>query len=480
MTCVPPISALRNRCSRVRTAAPIVPQRRQSRWHGLSHGRPPRSGGVPAIRRHGRRAFATVLALWVVALAVVVIAGVQATGFRQSVAGREAMARARAHWAARGGVEMMIARLAYNTETPDQYDAFRVVDDMAAAATGELDGARYIIAHTAPDGRTLPGPLDAHSRFNINMMTAADLMLLPGMTEDVADAVLDWIDEDDDVRPFGAEIGQYLSLPFPYEPRNAPIRSPMEVELIYGVLPEFVRGQDLNLNNLLDPEEDSGGRFDAGWSGIVTPYSLGGGLTASGQERVDLALATPQELAQRFAVEPDQAEVMIAHAAQPDADMTDFLTRSLTQMLRDQNPGVPSRQLPSIRALTDEQLGLLLDEAGIGLAEPAGPPPGRINLNTVPREVLEYIDGLDPAVADVLIFERDTRAGGLTSLIDLLENPLFSRQRLAQLYPLFDVRSNVYIVTSRGRDSRTGMEVEMIAVLDRSTLPVVIRELQIR
>jgi hypothetical protein len=38
----------------------------------------------------------------------------------------------------------------------------------------------------------------------------------------------------------------------------------------------------------------------------------------------------------------------------------------------------------------------------------------------------------------------------------------------------------VYIVTSRGRDELTGLEVEIVATLDRSTLPVVLREVMVR
>ena len=64
--------------------------------------------------------------------------------------------------------------------------------------------------------------------------------------------------------------------------------------------------------------------------------------------------------------------------------------------------------------------------------------------------------------------------------MDLLKVPSLNRARLARLYPLLTVRSNVYVVTCRGRDLRTGLEVEMIATLDRSALPVVIKDLRVR
>ena len=57
---------------------------------------------------------------------------------------------------------------------------------------------------------------------------------------------------------------------------------------------------------------------------------------------------------------------------------------------------------------------------------------------------------------------------------------LVSEAQFAQLYDVLDVRSNVYICRSLGRDSATGIEIEIIATLDRSTLPVVIREVRVR
>jgi hypothetical protein len=38
----------------------------------------------------------------------------------------------------------------------------------------------------------------------------------------------------------------------------------------------------------------------------------------------------------------------------------------------------------------------------------------------------------------------------------------------------------VYIVTCKGVDERSGLEVEMIATLDATTLPAVIREVRVR
>ena len=67
---------------------------------------------------------------------------------------------------------------------------------------GNLAGVRY-------------GLEDESTRLNVNALVTIDgiaenagrdlLMALPGMTEDVADAILDWMDEDEEPREYGAE-----------------------------------------------------------------------------------------------------------------------------------------------------------------------------------------------------------------------------------------------------------------------------------
>ncbi|MCH7961557.1 MAG: general secretion pathway protein GspK, partial [Planctomycetes bacterium] len=259
--------------------------------------------------------FATIIVLWVVAVTTALLMGLQSTTFRQAAAGREAMARTRAYWAARGGIEATIARLAHDTLNPDPSDPLRVVFDMEDVAEGSYPGASYAISHTDHDVELL-GPEDAHAKIHIATMPADALLLLPYMTEDTADAIVDWMDSDDEVSNFGAEYSQYLQQPYPYLPRNAPIRSLPELELVLGVEPLFVRGEDLNLNGLMDIWEDDGnGQFDREWGEFVTASSVGGGYASSGQPKLNLAEADPGEVAQRTGVSAQQADVIVGWAS---------------------------------------------------------------------------------------------------------------------------------------------------------------------
>ena len=107
------------------------------------------------------------------------------------------------------------------------------------------------------------------------------LMALPGMTEDVADAILDWLDEDEEVRELGAEAEYYNALQTPYSPANGPLLSVEELLLVRGVTPTLLFGADVNRNGMLDPDEQT--RFGVS---VDTPGALGWAayLTVHGAE----------------------------------------------------------------------------------------------------------------------------------------------------------------------------------------------------
>ncbi|HPO93955.1 MAG TPA: helix-hairpin-helix domain-containing protein, partial [Phycisphaerales bacterium] len=134
--------------------------------------------------------------------------------------------------------------------------------------------------------------------------------------------------------------------------------------------------------------------------------------------------------------------------------------------------------------LTRDQLKALLDEAWIG--DPGAPDDpekvntGKININTIDEDTLQYVSRLSTAQIDALIVERQSRQGGFASLTDLLDVPSISRQTIAELYDVFDVRSNTFVVSSRGIDTGTGLQVEVVATISRVRLPVEIRRLTVR
>ncbi len=59
----------------------------------------------------------------------------------------------------------------------------------------------------------------------------------------ITDSILDWVDPDDLVNPFGAESEYYYSLPEPYPAKNGFFDVPEELLLVRGVTPEIYYGR---------------------------------------------------------------------------------------------------------------------------------------------------------------------------------------------------------------------------------------------
>lgn len=429
------------------------------------------------------------LALWVIGLAAVLVLGVQSAGLGQAFGARDSLAEVRARWAAVSGVERMIAILADDLEDPHPTDAYDVYDRMAEAANGAVNRGSYSIEHWE-GGERFDGPADAHARINVARMSSEDLFWLPNMTEDLISRITDWTDADDDVSPLGAELGSYLSAEHPYEPRNGLLQAIEEMELIAGILPMDVREEDWNLNGTLDPNENDGdetyppddadGVLDAGWSGILTVVSSESTYGLSGQPKVRLGLGLGAgELVGRVGITAEQAEVIGQYAGTSGASLETLVNTPLRAL-----PGLTGQPIdPQAQPITDEQLGLLLEEAAIDgeWLDLAGPRlPGRLNLNTVSEDTLAYAPGVTSSIADILVRERAGRPLGFRTVADLLEVPGLTRGRVQELVQAFGFRSSVFVIRSVGVDEASGMRVELITTVDRSRLPVVVRDVVIR
>ena len=458
--------------------------------------------------------------IWAVAIAAAIVAGLQILSFRQAVLGSDAVARVQARWAARAGVETMIAIMEYHTENPDPEDALALILDLEDNSYGTLETGTYDIRHFL-DGIESAGPLDEHSKANINLLNSTELMNIEDMTPDVVGAIVDWKDANEDAGMLGAEKSYYQNRGKSYEPRNASFRNFAELELVAGVWPESTRGEDWNLDGRLDPNEDDGeqtwpednhdGILDAGLSGLLTASSLTSPRAASGEDRLNLATATSAEVVERLGLTEPQASALLAYAKTPNARLEQLLVIPLSTLSQggaaaaggasgaggaNSTGGAVTGGKGSGGASTQGRTGRSsggssgatggvtqagpgnLDKAAIGkvmnectLKEFTRPEPGKMNVNTVSGRVLKEVFDLNPKLVDSLLSRRDAKVTGLTNLADVLDIPGMTPQILSSLAPKLDVQSFVFTITSRGRSINVGGESEMIVTVDRSTLP---------
>ena len=425
------------------------------------------------------------------------------TTYRQSVLGHEALARVQARWAARAGIETMIAVMEWHTENPDPEDALAMINELDDNSMGDVETGTYDIRHFIDDVEYI-GPQDEHSKANINLLTSTELMNIPDMTPDVAGAIADWRDADENASLVGAEKTYYANRGLGYEPRNSNFRSFAELELVAGVWPEYTRAEDWNLNGRLDANEDDGERtwpdddpngiLDAGWSGIITASSRTGPNGPSGLPRLNLKQATPEEVVERTGVTEQQASALIAYSQVPNARLENLLVTPLSMLSSNRSGaqgaqagssgGSGGRSGRSSGGRTTGGTGVAqtgpgdLDAKGLGnvlnecaLTEFTRPGPGKININTVSARVLRDVFDMNPKLVDTLISRRDAKPTGLTSIADILEIPGMSREVLAPLSKHLDTQSYVFTIASLGRSKMTGAECEIVATVDRSTLP---------
>ena len=89
---------------------------------------------------------------------------------------------------------------------------------------------------------------DLERRFNLNSVTGDKgpdnvlrlrrMMENLGIDPNLADAWLDWVDENEEVHGFGAEDSEYLILEQPYRAANQPAHHVSELQVLSGMTPE--------------------------------------------------------------------------------------------------------------------------------------------------------------------------------------------------------------------------------------------------
>lgn len=161
----------------------------------------------------------------------------------------------------------------------DEFDRGRFSIISPAQVDGYYSGYRF-------------GLEDESAKLNINALLAPGaeeeaanrLMSLPGMTAEIADAILDWLDADETPRTNGAEAETYSQLTPSYVPRNGPINDLDELLQVRGVTPELLYGVDQNRNFVVDENEtprgqlleidNADGYLNRGWSAYLTTGSV--------------------------------------------------------------------------------------------------------------------------------------------------------------------------------------------------------------
>lgn len=254
---------------------------------------------VSACIKRSRRARGSILILAMVVsltLAVVVLSLCRTMAVEARVSANHA-ALLQASTIARGAEQYVLALLA------DQGAAAMDLTEDYYAAVPIGDGFFWILRPHYDDGDDFPlfGLVDECSKIDINRANRATLLRLPGMTEDIAAAMIDWRDSNENTTSYGAESDYYMSLPDPYLCKNAPFETVEELLLVRDVTQGMLYGDGsaapLGSNDVMVSSgrlsftsgQIARGLFDVLTVHAFSPPASGGGSRSRGRVNVNTA-----------------------------------------------------------------------------------------------------------------------------------------------------------------------------------------------
>lgn len=443
--------------------------------------------------------------------------------------------------AADSGVELVASYLADKTQRTSalSYNAPTLFQNQSvgSGSNGEEDlFARFsIVSPVSSDlsgSKIRFGLVDESSRINLNALVEYDLdemqqrqflMGIPGMTAEIADAILDWIDGDSTPRPSGAEQDTYNGLNPPVTISDGPLTSLDELLLVRGITPELLFGEDLNRNGLLDPNENDGpaqppndnadGQLQRGWNEYFTIHSRESNVRADGTAKINInnsdlgALYTAVE--QELGLET--AKFIIAYrTVQPTQE-----GGQPSRGRRGRNRGATSSQPPelvggidisgggkvtvaSLYELIGKELQVRVDGQDTTLKSPwqndssamiqylptlfdsfsldeEAHRTGRININQAPAEVLMNIPGLDPQAQQSILSAQDVLEGTDDSPDRRTAGWLVIRQiipleKMIELDPYLTTQGDVFRFQVLGYHQQGGPMIRLEAILDATGL----------
>jgi type II secretory pathway component PulK len=380
------------------------------------------------------------------------------------------------------------------------------------------DGYFWLLRPAANQQNYEFGITDEAAKLNINVAAkstnpSAQLLMLPGITNQQADSIVDWIDTDTQnvTGGDGAENSYYEGLPEPYDAKNADLETIEELLLVQGFgpggpnqgygqnqgngqnqvspqNPDPLFGIDRNRNGVIEQGEASQGTTgtnsngetaDRGIFPFVTIYSQEPDTDIQGNKRINCSGTggNNNNLSQQLTTAGVTAQVAskIASAVQRNAPIRNIFDLANKAGLSSQDLATVADKLTFQAAAAGAATGGGRTGGGTGggtgtTTTSTTTLKGLININTAPREVLmtlTAVSSLTQNDIDSLINERQ-RAD--TSTIMWVADSL-AMNKAAEIGSFITARSFVYsadIVAVSG-DGRAFKRVRI--VVDATTSP---------
>lgn len=292
--------------------------------------------------------------------------------------------------------------------------------------------------------------IDASGRINVNQASHQTLFNLTG-DSDIAAAIIDWRDPDDEARPGGAEWEYYQALPSPYLPRNGAFQSLGELLLVKGMTPELFFGTP-----------DAPGLAD-----LLSVESVSLNVNAFGQSRIGLnSFRQWDEGAFR-----DQIMARLGGAiTMYDANE---IWAGLVALSNTGQEYTSLSQLYTVAGLSLDKIAAIIDDVAVDARRFAR---GKVNVNTAPLEVLAALPGSSPELAAGIVDLRwETPLVSLSAVAFLLLEQAQPPEVLAMFIDHVTTRSSSFVIESTGQARDGGVTRNLRAFVRREDdgVPVV-------
>ncbi len=297
------------------------------------------------------------------------------------------------------------------------------------------------------------------------------LMQLPGMSETIADALLDWIDADDQSREFGAEREYYQRLDKPYSPRNGIPETVDELLFVKGITRQLLYGKTGRATDELALLESD---TATAWMALITCTSAESNLTSVGESKINLNSTDLEKLHQVLSSKFDESlarYIILArqyglsfanenNAPSPVSGSTGEVVFSLDKAsqfsiaspawLIDSFVEVPSgkttRKIPSpLQSNSPEFIELLTAVDSETTTNPAETVVGRININLASEAVLRALPGISTETVSQIVQQRDSlEESEKRNTAWLVSHQIISAEQYRKWYPFITTGGDVF------------------------------------
>ena len=397
-------------------------------------------------KNNNRSALVLIAVMWIMIVLTVIVAVVAQASRIDTRTSLSTAEKIRCKWALRAGMETAIAVL----NDDKDYNFSDTFDDLWSDNPEDFNDFDLGACSYSTE------VIDESGKLNINTATKKQLLYLPGMTEEIANSIIDWRDKDDEIRPGSAEAGYYINLPYPIYIRNAPFRTIRELLMVKDVTEDLFYGTDGE-----DAVFDQGYKNE-GWINYFTCYSYMRNRNADGERLVDINRGSERRLERDLEIPKSYSKWIVDNRKKGFKKPSELISKS--------SPSEPKKSAAKSGDAQPLDLKTVLDIADKITFSRNRILYGKVNINTADKMVIYALLEGNETLAENIITYRDG-SGGFSSFSEFASVESVNKNNVKKILDNFTIRSDIFMLKVTANAYQTAAEKNIEAVVDRHESP---------